>query len=261
VIPAERQGEALRTLRRGRPLYQEVAAEIRSYIAEHRLEAGAPLPPEGELAKRLEVSRASVREAVKSLESVGIIEVRPGIGLFVAAFSFAPLLDQLEFMALSSIDEIREMLEVRRYLEEGMAEVAAARVTADQVAVLRQSLKRMRAAAAAGRYDAAEDREFHRLLFAHAENAVALRVADVFWNAFARSRQRPSIEPPDPMALYRAHVKVVDAFEAGDVDALKARIRDHYNDVLKRLERTGDHGSGGAPTRTRRKATKRGARS
>ena len=75
-------------LKRSPPLHVSVQESLRSYIAENRLEAGAALPPEGELAQQLGVSRNSVREGIKALESVGVLEVRRGSGVFVMAFSF-----------------------------------------------------------------------------------------------------------------------------------------------------------------------------
>ena len=79
-------------LKRPPSLHVSVQESLRSYIAENHLEAGAPLPAEGDLAQQLGVSRNSVRESIKALESVGVLEVRRGSGVFVKAFSFEPLL-------------------------------------------------------------------------------------------------------------------------------------------------------------------------
>ena len=84
---------------------------------ENRLAAGAPLPPEGELAQQLGVSRNSVREGVKALESLGILEMRRGVGVFVKAFSFEPLLANLTYGLGDALTQIADVIAVRRALE------------------------------------------------------------------------------------------------------------------------------------------------
>jgi len=87
-----------------------VQASLRSYILENQLPSGAPLPPENELARRLGVSRSAVREAVKGLESLGLIEIRHGSGLFVGSFSFEPLLNNLPYTLVSNLKELSDLL-------------------------------------------------------------------------------------------------------------------------------------------------------
>ena len=84
-------------LKRPPPLHVSVRESLRRHIDENRLEAGDPLPPEGDLAQQLGVSRNSVREAIKALESLGVLEMRRGVGVFVKAFSFEPLLENLTY--------------------------------------------------------------------------------------------------------------------------------------------------------------------
>ncbi len=76
-----------RKLKRPQFLYQAVQDEVKAYILEQSLMPGDALPPETELAEQLGVSRNSVREAIKSLETLGIVEARTGAGLFVRNFS------------------------------------------------------------------------------------------------------------------------------------------------------------------------------
>ncbi|MCP4404288.1 MAG: FadR family transcriptional regulator [bacterium] len=70
---------------------------VRDYIISHNLNAGDQLPPEGDIAETLEVSRVSVRKAVKVLQALGIVEVRHGSGLFVRELNFDALLEVLSF--------------------------------------------------------------------------------------------------------------------------------------------------------------------
>src|SRR5260221_10589345 len=87
----------LKPIKRGELLYEAAQTEIKEYIITHRLKSGDPLPTEMKLAEHLGVSRNSVREAVKALEAVGVLESRAGAGLFVSDFSFDPLLRNMAY--------------------------------------------------------------------------------------------------------------------------------------------------------------------
>ncbi|HZQ05535.1 MAG TPA: GntR family transcriptional regulator, partial [Anaerolineae bacterium] len=91
-------------MKRRQLLYQTVQEEIKNYIIENELRAGDPLPTEGELARQLDISRNSVREAVKSLEALGILEARSGSGLFVRNFNFDSILDNLPYGIMFSLE-------------------------------------------------------------------------------------------------------------------------------------------------------------
>ena len=82
---------------RGPALYTSIRDYIKEYILEHDLKPGDSLPPEGQLVEDLGVGRSSVREAVKSLQSVGIVDVRQGNGLYVRELNFDPMLETFLF--------------------------------------------------------------------------------------------------------------------------------------------------------------------
>jgi len=103
----------IKPLRRKQLLHQLAQEEIKSYIIEHSLKPGAPLPPETDLAQQLGIGRNSVREAVKALEALGILEARAGTGLFVRTFSFDSILDNLEYGLHFEIKRLADVLEVR----------------------------------------------------------------------------------------------------------------------------------------------------
>src|SRR5262245_20091689 len=134
----------LKVLRRKEHLYKSVQEEIKDFIIEHALKPGDALPPETELSRQLNVSRNSVREAVKSLEALGILEARTGAGLFVSAFSFDPLLNNLGYGLLFDLKQLSDLLEIRILMECGMVERVVQSVTPEQLKRLRQVLARMR---------------------------------------------------------------------------------------------------------------------
>jgi DNA-binding FadR family transcriptional regulator len=217
-------------------LYQAIQEEIKNFIIDNALKPGDPLPPETELATQLAISRNSVREAVKSLVALGILETRPGAGLFVSRFSFDPILNNLAYGLQFDVKQLADILEVRHYIEYGMAPKVIRAVTPEQLARLRLVLERMRGIAEQGGYSADFDEEFHRLLYENVDNAVLLKILDVFWAIYKQAQERVSMpEPVDPMATYRRHVVIAEAVEARNAAALQAAIEQHRHGVDARV--------------------------
>jgi DNA-binding FadR family transcriptional regulator len=237
--------------RNGRRLYQTAQRAIQEYILEHRLAAGDPLPSEGRLAQELGISRSSIREAVKALESVGVLETRPGVGLFVRRFSFDPIVDNLAYNVRSERDSLMELLYVRKQLEAGAVEDVARRRTADQVRVLRSIVDRMGERAAAGQAFPEEDRFFHRTLYTGLANPLLCRLLDVFWEVYQRLRgERGLARSVDPLRAWEHHQRIVEAIEAGDGAGARAAMRTHFAGLEGRVHQAAwDGGSASAGDR------------
>jgi DNA-binding FadR family transcriptional regulator len=229
--------KALNPLRRPELLHVSVQESLKAYIAENRLAPGSPLPPEGELAQQLGVSRGSVREAIRGLASLGIVESRRGIGVFVADFSFGPLLDNLAFGLRHSAREIAEVLQIRRVLEVGLIGDAAAAASEADIAELRRITDGMRAHADRGESFATEDQAFHQAMFRSLGNAMLLRLLDVFWLAFFKAANDLTLANPDPVATWRDHHAIVEALAVRDVAAARRRLDQHYDGIAGLLAR------------------------
>ncbi len=223
--------KTLKPLQKAPLLHVSVQESLRSYIDDNELKAGSPLPPEGELAQTLGVSRNSVREGIKALESVGVVETRRGVGVFVKAFSFEPLLDNLAYGLGSALKQIEEVIVIRRTLEVGLIENTLARITSRDVQELRDVLDKMRERAERGESFPEEDRLFHQLLFRCQENEVLLRLLEVFWLAFYKASDYVNLSNADPMQTWREHAAIVAAIEAGDTKAAREQLDKHYDGI------------------------------
>jgi len=214
-----------------------VQDSIRQYILDNKLRAGEPLPPEMNLCKQLGVSRTSVREAVKALESVGVLETRRGAGVFVRAFSFDPLIENMSYGLLFELRELADLLEVRRVLEVGMIGTAMQAMSDDQRSQLQQIVARMRAHAERGESFMEEDRKFHRCLFANLNNKTLLRLLDTFWLTFRKAAEHTDLGNVDPIQTYRDHAAILDAVLSGDIERVRETLEQHYAGIVERLTR------------------------
>lgn len=215
------------------PLHKTVQGEIRNYIIKQGLRPGDPLKPESELARQFGVSRNSVREAVKALESMGVLETRRGSGVYVRDFSFAPLLDNLPYGLMHGRKALTELVALRKALESGLIADAMDSVRPESISAMRESLARMKDLAERGEPFPEQDRQFHRLLFADLGNEMLLQLFDLFWLAFHHAA--PPLHGRTPIEAYRNHADIFDAVLAGDTERARAAVRAHYVGIETRL--------------------------
>ncbi|MGP4113490.1 FadR/GntR family transcriptional regulator [Streptomyces sp. 4N509B] len=220
------------------PLHKTVQDEIRHYITAHELRPGDPLMPEAELARLFGVSRNSVREAVKALESTGVLETRRGSGVFVKDFSFAPLLENLPYGLMRGPRALADLVALRKALESAMIGDAMRALTPASIAELRAALETMREHAERGESSAEADREFHRLLFADLGNEMLLTLFDLFWVAYHRAA--PAVPHRDPADIHHSHAAILDAVLSGDPDRARDAVHQHYLGIEERVSEATD---------------------
>lgn len=209
-------------------LHITVQERLRQYIESNNLRAGDPLPPETYLAQQLEVGRNSVREAIKALESVGVIETRRGIGVFVKEFSFKPLLDNLAYGLQDTLRDVDELREIRRVLETGLIGKTIELIGDEDLAELRRLTQLMRAKAEKHQNFGEEDQQFHQMLFRCQNSRMLNSLIDIFWMAFSKASNFNNLENPDPMATWRDHHEIVEAIAAKDVEGARQKLDAHY---------------------------------
>lgn len=228
--------KSIKPLSRPPLLHVTVQESLRNYIEDNNLKAGDPLPPESFLAQQLGVGRNSVREAIKALESLGILETRRGIGVFVKEFSFQPLLDNLAYGLADSLRDVEELREIRRVLETGLIGKTIEMIGEDDIAELRAVTERMRSRAERHESFAEEDELFHRLLFRCQNNRMLTSLIEVFWRAFYKASDFANLANSDPLATWRDHHEIVEAVAARDVERARKRLDEHYSGIMQVIE-------------------------
>lgn len=235
LLPARAPGEVLfRPVRRQR-LYEDIVGQIQTLIADRHLRPGDRLPGERELADALSVSRASVREALRVLDYIGVVEVRAGEGTFVASTPPRPL-DPSVYRLLSERTFLLDVLEAREIVETMVVRLAAARIDGEDLAALERALERREAELAAGRDDVAGDLRFHEALADATGNPALVSVVRHLNELWARSRERTGRQPASPRQAHAYHARILQALRRRQVAAAVRAMREHLADMRRDLE-------------------------
>jgi DNA-binding FadR family transcriptional regulator len=196
-------------------LTDEAIEKIKDMIVTGELRPGDRLPREPDLAERLGLSRNSLREAVKALSVIRVLDVRQGDGTYVTSLEPGPLLDALSFVVdFHRDDTVLEFLEVRRILEPAATALAAVRMTPAQVEDLRVLLDEP---GDDPNIDAlvANDLEFHRRIAAGSGNNVLCSLIDGLSGPTTRARIWRGLTQENAVDKTREqHNAIVDAIAA-----------------------------------------------
>jgi len=212
---------------------------VKGLIVERGLRPGAALPTEAELMRELGVSRHPLREAMKALEAVGIVDIRHGYGTYVGSVPMSALEAGLTFRGALSVRgdfaDMRDLLEVREVMETGLVPRVLAAYDELDLDALESAVAAMERAAARGRYAPDEDWRFHETLYRPLGNALVLDLLQVFWKVFQEldaDLPRADNTPETTAAWHRA---ILEALRTRDEPALRAAADDHFRGIRARV--------------------------
>jgi GntR family transcriptional repressor for pyruvate dehydrogenase complex len=216
----------------------EAIEQIKSMIISGELAPGDRLPREADLALRLGVSRNSLREAVRALTLVHVLDVRQGDGTYVTSLQPTLLLDALSFIVDFHRDaSVLEFLEVRRILEPAATAMAARLITPEQVAELRE-LAALPDASSSVDELVAHDAELHRRIAAISGNTVLSSLLDNISAPTTRARVWRGLTQDGAIErTLEEHRAIIDALEARQPDVAAARALVHVSGVEDWLRR------------------------
>lgn len=234
-------------LTRGPLLNRVIQDQIKQYIMDNRLGSGDLLPPEGQLAADLGVSRGSVREAIKALESLGIVEVRHGDGVRVRAFNFDSTFDLLSYGLIFDPTRVTEILQIRIWLEVAAVTDAIPLISDEELTQMAALLDRWEAKAARGEDVSEEDRNFHRMLYTPLGNKSLIGLIDIFWVIYHSLAIQSLGMDHQPVATVSAHRDLLAAVKTRDATVAAQRMRDHFRNLEARFAGAGQFKPPGAP--------------
>lgn len=217
----------------GGRLYQRVAEQLASVIAEGEYPPGSRLPAERKLAERFDVSRPTVREAIIALELAGCVEVRGGSGVYVSAENNNSL-SSAEF-AVGPFD----ILEARIHVEGEAAELAAKRVTDEELVEIREALEAMIQENEQEPICEQADNQFHMLIAKATKNEAIASACAHLWalrdNSPVSARILEKVRQAGSRPRIEEHRVILEALEKRDPVAAKAAMKDHLSRVIQQL--------------------------
>lgn len=216
----------------------EAITKIKEMLISGQLKAGDRLPPENELSDQLGLSRSSLREAVKALELIRVLDVRRGDGTYVTSLEPGLLTETMGFMVeIHQESSAPELMEVRRILEPGAAAHAAARINARGLAALRTCLDSVPPQATAAQL-AAHDFAFHSLIARASGNPYLAGMLDSLTGSALRLRTwQRIVEAGAVTAILGEHSAILEALTLGDADLARSLMTVHVASAERWLRR------------------------
>jgi GntR family transcriptional repressor for pyruvate dehydrogenase complex len=201
----------------------ETIEKIKAMILSGDVLPGEKLPPENELAERLGVSRSSLREAVRALAVLNVVEAKQGDGTYVTSLTPDVLLESMSFgIELVNDPSLLEVFQVRRFLETAATAASAISISEDELASLRECMARMDRAESVEELVRA-DEEFHHIVVGATRNSVLVALMDNLSSRTVRARLwRGVIERGAVERTKQWHHAILEGLVARDPELARA---------------------------------------
>lgn len=216
-------------------LPEEIAGRLLQLIQSERLRPGDKLPAERELAATMHVSRPVLREALRALSIMKVIEIRQGAGTYVTALEPQQLVSHLDFIFSKDTVALAQVLETRRVVEVGNVRLAAQRITADQLRRLGTILADLRASVGEAERFSTHDIEFHDVVCEAAGNFLLGQFMSIINTLAKVSRERTGAAPEFRARVVRDHERILRALRAHDEEAAARAMAAHLQHVEQSL--------------------------
>jgi GntR family transcriptional repressor for pyruvate dehydrogenase complex len=213
----------------------DVTAKLLAIIEDSGLQPGDRLPVERDLAAQLGVSRSTVREAIRTLSSMGMLAARQGSGTYITELSAERLATPLLFAVERNATSASALMDVRGMLEVGATELAAPNLGPADIRRLRRLAAAIDIETKDGVTNLAADHRFHRAIHELADNELLLHLIDSVWYLAAGLRQRVMQQDAQLRRTVEAHDAIIDALETRDPVEAGRAMRAHIEDIRRWL--------------------------
>jgi len=209
-----------------RKVYEQIAERLQAQISERKWRPGDPLPTERELMQVYRVGRSSVREALRILESRGLIQSLPTGGFAIADYG-TPLNHSIQLLLLLQETNLRELFEMRKILEVEVAGLAATHRSDEDLARMARAIDDMVEGLSSQERYIAADLQFHMTVAEASRNRIAVHMMQAIREPLHRALGSIYHIPGSPQHSIAQHREVRAAIAAGRPDDARQRMRDH----------------------------------
>jgi GntR family transcriptional repressor for pyruvate dehydrogenase complex len=235
----------LKPIRRVR-LYENAVDQIQTLILRKKYIPGDRLPSERSLAQQFHISRHSLREALRILDVMGLIEIKVGDGIYVKEVNFLPYIESLNFSIRTRLqierDTLVKLWETRRMLEVGMVDIAARQINDSFLKSLWWCIEEMKKNIEHQDAFISSGIRFHRLIAEIGQNEVLILVWDMLANLIRTSQTKIYRISWSPKKALAAHKKIYRALEARDPKKAMEAMKQHMLEEEKALVASVENG-------------------
>jgi GntR family transcriptional regulator, transcriptional repressor for pyruvate dehydrogenase complex len=212
-------------------IYEQVVQQIKSMIIDGTLKKGDKLPTERDLAEQLQVSRPTVREAMRALEVVGVIESRQGAGNYIKESFENSLFEPLSMMFMLEESNPHDILELRQVLELEIAVLAAERISDEELLILNELVREMKACNSED-INVELDKKFHYTIAKASRNFLIISVLQVISQLIddfiKDSRRKILSREENRIRLNAQHELMYVALKNKDGSAAYGAVKEHF---------------------------------
>ena len=223
-----------------KPMSERIVERMLGLISERKLKPGDRLPPETELAAMLNVSRPSLREALRALSVMKVVEIRQGSGTYVTSLQPELLVEHLDFVFSLDVSTFLQLLQARSVIEPGISEIAASHITDEEIAGLEALVTQSEHSRDDPHAFMMADAELHRLIANASRNPILIRFMESIGRLGLASRRRTTPLPGVVDQVLDDHRTIIQALKTRDPLAAREAMRHHLETIQNRLERAMD---------------------
>lgn len=221
-------------------LYEDIVEQLRGLIANGNLKPGDRLPSERQLCEELGVSRAILREALKGLDLMGVVQIKHGGGTFVREDINARLVAQpLRFISIDAEmgKTILELLETREAIESVSTGLAAKRITRNQIDDIKAGFWKMKSAFDREDWDTMSkiDMEFHIALCEASGNSILYQIEKSIQSMLLKAMETTIYIPTAGTLAIEYHEKIINAICDHDAETAQGLMTEHIRTVAKKV--------------------------
>jgi len=216
-------------------LYESVIEQIMNLIKNNKLKPGDKLPPERELAEKLSISRGSLREAFRVLESRGLIKSKAGGGRYIREIRKNGYSNTENIILSLEKSSILELLEARETFEVKIAEIVAQRATTEDIELIEKALSRMNKVEISDDNKTESDTDFHLAIARASHNFVFINIIKLHLDLLKETRERTQQIPGRREERWREHLAILQAIEERDSKKAGEAILKHLRNVREVL--------------------------
>ena len=216
-----------------------IQEQLKLYIIGSGMKSGDPFPTEHDLAERLGISRTAIREALKMLETLGIVEVRPGVGRFIGKFNFKAILTGLPYNLEMDIKNFQEVLEVRFCLESWFIAKDIKKFTKENISQCKEILKKLELQV----LNNSENKEivethaqFHCALYKNSDNSLLINLIKIFSTIQKNLVLLHRYKAKDRNIFIHEHKVLLEAIEKRDSSLAQKSLEEHFAEAMAWVE-------------------------